>query len=173
MLDGSAGIKIFQISSKANGVIEIDLSCGFSTDSLSQLASDYYGDTFTVGPNSYVSAATSFYYSDLFTSADEYGIDVSTASAAELTIAGIDALLNALDRKRGELGSIENRLESTITINSSMSTNQADARSHIRDTDYASEVSEMTAQELLLQASTTILTQANQRPEIALQMLEG
>ncbi|HIV15968.1 MAG TPA: flagellin, partial [Candidatus Avisuccinivibrio pullicola] len=72
-----------------------------------------------------------------------------------------------------ELGAMQNRLESTIRNQSSISENTSDARSRIRDTDFAEESANLTQQNIIQQASQTILTQANQRPQIALSLLQG
>ena len=68
---------------------------------------------------------------------------------------------------------MQNRLESTIRNQSSISENTSDARSRIRDTDFAEESANLTQQNIIQQASQTILTQANQRPQIALSLLQG
>ncbi len=100
-------------------------------------------------------------------------LSVSTADNAELTISTIDEMINIIDAKRGDLGAIENRLESTITNQSNVAENETDARSRIQDTDYAEEASNLTQQQTIQQAATTILTQANAQPEIALSLLQG
>ena len=66
---------------------------------------------------------------------------------------------------------IQNRMESTIRNQASISENESDARSRIRDTDFASETAALTSNQIIQQASQSILTQANQRPTIALQLL--
>lgn len=93
-------------------------------------------------------------------------------SAAEIVLAGIDYLITAVDAKRSELGAIQNRLESTIRNQENIYENVSDSRSQIRDADYAEDVSNMTAAQILQQGSVTILTQANSKPQIALQMLQ-
>ncbi len=100
------------------------------------------------------------------------GIDISTASSAQIVLAGIDNLITAVDSKRSELGAIQNRLEATIRNQDNVKENVSDSRSRIRDADYAEEVSIMNSQQMLQQGSITILTQANQKPQIALQMLQ-
>ena len=67
---------------------------------------------------------------------------------------------------------MQNRLESTIRNQANVSENVSEARSRIRDTDFASETAAMTEQNILQQASQSILSQANQRPQIALQLLQ-
>ncbi len=98
-------------------------------------------------------------------------LDVSTASGAEATISAIDSMINIMDAKRGDLGALENRLESTISNQSNVSENETDARSRIQDTDYAEEASNLTQEQTIQQAATTILTQANSQPQIALTLL--
>lgn len=80
--------------------------------------------------------------------------------------------MTAVDSKRSELGAVQNRLESTIRNQENISENVSDSRAQIRDTDYAEEVSNMTAAQILQQGAVTILTQANQKPQMALQMLQ-
>ena len=90
---------------------------------------------------------------------------------AQDTLAKIDLFIDAVDSKRAAFGAIQNRMESTIRNQSSISENESDARSRIRDTDFASETAALTSNQIIQQASQTILTQANQRPTIALQLL--
>ena len=75
--------------------------------------------------------------------------------------------------KRAEFGALENRMESTIRNQETTGENVSDARSRIRDADYAEEASKLSAQNIIQQASTTVLTQANSRPQIALSLLGG
>ena len=96
---------------------------------------------------------------------------VATPEAAQRTLATIDLFIEAVDSKRAALGAIQNRMESTIRNQSSISENESDARSRIRDTDFASETAALTQNQIIQQASQTILSQANQRPTIALQLL--
>ena len=96
---------------------------------------------------------------------------ISTASLATNTLANIDAVIQAVDSRRAELGAIQNRMESTIRNQASISENEADARSRIRDTDFASETAALTQNNIIQQASQTVLAQANQRPTIALSLL--
>ena len=90
---------------------------------------------------------------------------------AQDTLAKIDRFIDAVDSKRAAFGAIQNRMESTIRNQASISENESDARSRIRDTDFASETAALTSNQIIQQASQSILTQANQRPTIALQLL--
>ncbi len=96
---------------------------------------------------------------------------VTSASVSELTIGNIDKFIEAVDGKRADLGAIQNRMEATIRNQSNISENESDARSRIRDTDFASETAALTQNNIIQQASQTVLAQANQRPTIALSLL--
>ena len=96
---------------------------------------------------------------------------VSQPSIAQRTLYTIDRFIELVDSKRAALGAIQNRMESTIRNQSSISENESDARSRIRDTDFASETAALTQNQIIQQASQTILTQANQRPTVALNLL--
>ena len=85
----------------------------------------------------------------------------------------VDEYLMVIDAKRADLGAIQNRMESTIRNQSSIAENTTDARSRIRDTDFALETANLSAQTILQQSSQTVLSQANQRPQIALALLGG
>ena len=96
---------------------------------------------------------------------------VSTVGAATATLGNIDKFIQVVDSKRAELGAIQNRMESSIRNQANVSENQSDARSRIRDTDFASETAALTQNNIIQQASQSILAQANQRPTIALSLL--
>ena len=98
---------------------------------------------------------------------------VSLAETATATLSKIDAVIQAVDSKRAGLGALQNRMESTIRNQANISENQSDARSRIRDTDFASETAALTQNNIIQQASQTVLAQANQRPTIALSLLGG
>ena len=86
-------------------------------------------------------------------------------------MANIDKVINLIDTKRGDFGALQNRLESTISNQTNIANNESDARSRIRDTDYASEASNRSAQSIVQQAASSMLTQANSIPQLALSLL--
>lgn len=96
---------------------------------------------------------------------------VATASQASAAMASIDAAISIIDAKRADLGAIQNRFQSTIRNLSNISENVSAARSRIQDTDFASETASLTRWQIIQQASTTVLSQANQRPQAALSLL--
>ncbi len=99
------------------------------------------------------------------------GLHVSDFAAAQDTISNVDTYLKNLDKYRASLGAAQNRLESSISNQENVIENVSDARSRIRDVDYAAETARMTQTNILQQAATSILTQANQKPQTALSLL--
>ncbi|OBA00138.1 FliC/FljB family flagellin [Halomonas sp. G11] len=86
-------------------------------------------------------------------------------------LAAMDSSLNQVDSLRSDLGAIQNRFESAITNLSTNETNLSAARSRIEDADYAKEVANMTRAQILQQAGTSVLAQANQTPQNVLSLL--
>jgi flagellin len=113
-------------------------------------------------------AGSDLSFSDVFT---ETGISVSSQVGAQLVMAGMDALIAVVDKKRAELGAVQNRFQSTIRNQANVSENLSAAQSRIRDTDFAQETANLTKMQILQQASSSILSQANQRPQVALSLL--
>jgi len=101
----------------------------------------------------------------------ETGISVSSQANAQFVLAGMDAMIAVVDKKRAELGAVQNRFQSTIRNQSNIAENLSAAKSRIQDTDFASETANLTKMQILQQASQTILGQANQRPQAALSLL--
>jgi len=99
-----------------------------------------------------------------------------TASKGEaLTVdplKSLDSALSQVDSLRSDLGAIQNRFDSAITNLSTTETNITAARSRIEDADYATEVSNMTRAQILQQAGTSVLAQANQVPQSVLSLLQ-
>ena len=98
-------------------------------------------------------------------------IDITDATKAQAVLGDADKMLKVVDSKRAELGAVQNRLDSTIRNQSNISENVSAARSRIRDADFATETANMTKQNILQQAASSILAQANQRPQSALSLL--
>ncbi|WP_284208524.1 flagellin, partial [Thalassotalea eurytherma] len=90
---------------------------------------------------------------------------------SQIILAGMDSLIAVVDKKRAELGAVQNRFQSTIRNQANVSENLSAARSRIKDTDFAAETAALTRNQILQQASSSILSQANQRPQLALSLL--
>ena len=98
-------------------------------------------------------------------------ITVSSQSNAQVIMAGMDSLIAVVDKKRAELGAVQNRFQSTIRNQSNIAENLSAAKSRIKDADFAAETAALTRSQILQQASTSVLSQANQRPQMALSLL--
>ena len=83
----------------------------------------------------------------------------------------MDKLIAKVDSTRADLGAMQNRLESSIRNQSNTSANEADARSRIRDADFAEESANLSQQSIIQQAATSMLMQANTRPQLGLSLL--
>jgi flagellin len=135
-----------------------------------------YSAAFLVGANPgqtisvNISRAGGYGASGLF---NGVGVSVETVSGASRAMVTVLAAISIIDAKRADLGAIQNRFQSTIRNLSNISENVSAARSRIRDTDFAVETAELTRWQIIQQASVTVLGQANQRPQAALQLLQG
>ena len=148
MLDGSLGDAEFLVGAKAEQTITVSLASGF-TASLPET---------------------------LNTSAGGLGLaamGVSTFAKAESALQLIDDAITKVDATRADLGAVQNRFQATIRNLSNVSENISAARARIRDTDFAKETAELTRAQILQQTGTTVLAQANQRPQAALSLLQG
>lgn len=97
--------------------------------------------------------------------------ETSKGDRTENPLASLDSALSTVDSLRSDLGAIQNRFESAITNLSTTETNLSAARSRIEDADYAVEVANMTRAQILQQAGTSVLAQANQLPQNVLSLL--
>lgn len=98
-------------------------------------------------------------------------LDLTTAQGAQDAIAVVDGAIANIDSQRAQLGAVQNRFENTIANLQNISENVSAARSRIQDTDYAAESAELTKQQILQQAGTSVLAQANQLPQSVLSLL--
>jgi flagellin len=101
------------------------------------------------------------------------GESVATKQGAQLTLAVLDDSLIRINSIRADLGSMQNRLQSTINNQSIYEENLASANSRIRDTDIAEETSELTKNNILMQAGVAVLGHANSTNMSALKLLGG
>jgi len=98
-------------------------------------------------------------------------LSISTQDNAQSVLGAVDKMIAGVDRKRAELGAIQNRMESTIRNQANIAENLSSARSRVRDADFAVETAALTQYNILQQAASTVLAQANQRPNGALSLL--
>ncbi len=100
-------------------------------------------------------------------------IDISTAVGSSNALAIIDNALGEINESRASLGAVQNRFDHTISNLANIEENVSASRSRIQDTDFATETAEMTKNQILQQAGTSILSQANQIPQAAISLLGG
>lgn len=169
LLDGSSDAAFrFQVGAEAAQTISFTLTgIAANTDLTSTVALGDGGFTISgmAAATSAVGTAATANGSTLST------ISVSSFANAQNVISVMDAMIGLVDAKRAELGAVQNRFSSTIRNLSNVSENVAAARGRIRDTDFAVETAELTRNQILQQASSSILSQANQRPQVALSLL--
>ena len=100
------------------------------------------------------------------------GLNISTASSATAAISTIDNAIEKVSSMRSKLGAMENRLNNTVNNLSNIVTNTQASRSRIQDTDYASETTALAKAQIISQAATAMLAQANQQPQSVLSLLK-
>ncbi|MCR5330183.1 MAG: flagellin, partial [Lachnospiraceae bacterium] len=100
-------------------------------------------------------------------------VNVCTQEGADAAITAFDRAVNEVSAIRAKLGAYQNRLEHSITNLDTTGFNLTEAMSRIEDVDMAEEMTEFTQQNVLDQAGTSMLAQANQRPQNILQLLQG
>ncbi|WP_323913638.1 flagellin N-terminal helical domain-containing protein [Aeromonas caviae] len=148
LLDGKYGGK-FQVGADANQTISFSLSTyAFNVAGLATEAK----------------VTTAF-------AAGDNGINITKASFAQNVLGAVDKMIKTVDGKRAELGAVQNRMESTIRNQSNIAENLSAARARVRDADFAVETANLTQYNILQQAASTVLAQANQRPNGALSLL--
>lgn len=149
----SNGKVVLQVGANANDTISISLSSGFSVKGI---ASNTGVGTAALQTHSGITA-----------------FSVSSAQTAQKTLEDIDKFIASVDASRGQLGAVQNRLESTISNQENIIENESDARSKIRDTDYAEEAANLTAQNIIQQMASAMLVQGNMRGQLALSLITG
>ncbi|MEW7864230.1 flagellin [Aeromonas diversa] len=160
----------FQVGADAAQTISFKISFSFGISGLTTEATN--GGSFKVTKDANGNLVRSSLDTSVkFKWTDIQDITGTTGTKAQLAMANLGLLIQTVDKKRAELGAKQNRLESTIRNQSNISENVNAARARIRDADFATETAALTKQNILQQAASTVLSQANQRPQAALQLL--
>lgn len=146
----TTGFAITSGSGFANGSVKLSSSVAFSLSEAAgaKITGDASGKLETVGK-----------------------VDVSTAYGAQSAVDVIDAAIAFIDSQRSDLGAVQNRFENTISNLQSIGENVSAARGRIQDTDFAAETANLSKNQILQQAGTAILAQANQLPQAVLSLL--
>ncbi|MCK0526517.1 flagellin [Anaerobiospirillum sp. NML120449] len=158
---------VFQVGANAGDTLTLNWSDPFTMSGLAKMAG--IGEAKDITPGSGGVVANGIVIDGGAKSLVRW--TVSSAKLATDTLANIDKVIQAVDSKRAGLGALQNRMESAIRNQAGISENEADARSRIRDTDFAAETAALTQGNIIQQACQTVLAQANQRPTIALSLL--
>jgi flagellin len=162
------GITMTQVGGTAAGN-DISANGGFTLSGIAGAASTVTGDQVsTIVGSVYAADADNATFAGMFASGN---ISVTSEANAQVVLAGMDSMIAVVDKKRAELGATQNRFQSTIRNQGNVSENLSEAKSRIKDADFAAETAKLTQAQILQQASQTILAQANQRPQAALQLL--
>lgn len=106
-----------------------------------------------------------------FSSTSITGTSVSTTAAASTALSSIDAWINSIASQRATIGGVQSRLTTTITYLEAARENQTAARSRIMDADFAAETAQLTRYQILQQAGTAMVAQANALPQNVLSLL--
>ena len=101
------------------------------------------------------------------------GFDLSSVTNATASLSIIDTAIDSVTSFRGDLGAVQNRMDSAIRSLANAEQNLAAAESRIRDVDIAKETADLTRNSILQQAAVSVLSQANTQPQIALSLLQG
>ncbi|MEF9675578.1 flagellin [Pectobacterium aroidearum] len=155
------GTKLLDGSASAGIIIQVGANTGST-------------ETITIDSTALINATTGGSMSDVsdkITALGSVATGSSANSAAQDLITSLDTALSAVDTARSNLGAIQNRFSSTITNLNNSINNLSSARSRIEDADYATEVSNMSRSQILQQAGTSVLSQANQVPQTVLSLL--
>ena len=161
----------FQVGANTDDTLELNLQLRKKDGSLDANTKNYSLSSLMGAAGITVNDTTKSNSTASFKSGTNIVFNVSNSKSAQATLASIDAVINVIDSKRGDFGALQNRMESTISNQTNIANNETDARSRIRDTDYATEASNLSAQSIVQQAASSMLTQANSLPQLALSLL--
>jgi flagellin len=157
------GFNMQTVGTTANGANSLAANNGFTMSGIAGIASAMTNEALS---DAGASAGATF--QNAFVAGT---ISLSSQENANSILAGMDSMIAVVDKKRAELGAVQNRFESTIRNQTNIAENLSAAKSRIKDTDFAAETAKLTRNQILQQASTSILAQANQRPQAALSLL--
>ncbi|QEM91069.1 flagellin FliC [Kosakonia radicincitans] len=153
----------FQVGAKDGETISISLDSSDSYNLYNATGATFQTTGQTINGTARATAAEGF---DVLS-----GTVTSGGTVDGSPLADIDAAIKAVDSQRSLLGASQNRFESTITNLNNTVSNLTSARSRIQDSDYATEVSNMSRAQILQQAGSSVLAQANQVPQTMLSLL--
>jgi flagellin len=166
--------------SNSSGLINITLNSvnnrPISVDLGNDVITTTYGGFTSHGLNA-INVGDSFYDATTPTSGGGVGnsitgLNVLSASAATNALSSIDNAIDQVSQSRAQLGAYQNRLMATVNNLTNVATNTEAAKSRITDTDYSKETTRMAKSQIMQQAATAMLAQANQAPQMVLALLK-
>jgi flagellin len=158
--------------STANTVIDIAASGGDDSVRVMGTVQFSSSESFSVSLDSGATAGNTFVVAGSGSLSTVSTINLKTQSGASSAIAVLDGAIEKVSSMRADLGAIENRLQHTVSNLMNIAQNTSDSRSRILDADYSVESANLAKAQVLQQAGTAILTQANARPQLVLQLLQ-
>ncbi|ATC81544.1 MULTISPECIES: flagellin N-terminal helical domain-containing protein [Pseudoalteromonas] len=150
---------------------EIDRVASDTTFGGVNILTGTYGAEFQVGADANQTISVKVSVAMNSTGLATNALDISTAGGAQAAITALDTALTSVNDIRANLGAKQNRFSSTIRNLTNVSENVAASRSRIMDADFAKESASLARNQVLQQASSSMLAQANQQPQIALSLL--
>jgi flagellin len=167
-----SGLKAFTVADGADATNAAETHLGAAI--LGASAASGTGGVFQVGANNSSNDRITVSLSAVnTTSLSTASLNVTTAAGAQSAISALDSAISSVSTTRATLGAYQNRFEHTISNLSVASENLSASESRIRDTDMAQEMVQFTRANILTQAGTAMLAQANQAPQQVLQLLRG
>jgi flagellin len=171
----SGGNRIVEVPDDLLGLTAANSYIDGRLDGKQIVVSEAEGGVLQVGPNNEATNRIALNIGDMRSSGNELnltGLSVANLQSARATISRVDAAILVVTRQRGNLGAVQNRLQfSTANLENAIE-NLSAAESAIRDADVAEEISQFTRAQILTQASTAMIAQANSLPQSALQLLQ-
>ncbi|NLY14950.1 MAG: flagellin [Gammaproteobacteria bacterium] len=160
--DANIGITAF-VNDPADGSLEV-----VSVKGLASSVADVNDDNVFVG----LGATTPTAATGASVNTTIQDVDVSDVEGSQKALIAIDAAIQKIDAQRADLGAIQNRFENTIANLQNIQENVSAARGRIQDTDFAAETATLSKNQIMQQAGTAILAQANQLPQAVLSLLQ-
>jgi flagellin len=150
---------------------EIDRVASDTTFGGVNILTGTYGAEFQVGADANQTISVKVSVAMNSTGLATTALDISSAGGAQAAITALDTALTSVNDIRANLGAKQNRFSSTVRNLSNVSENVSASRSRIMDADFAKESASLARNQVLQQASSSMLAQANQQPQIALSLL--
>jgi flagellin len=175
-LDGNAANRAASIAAAVNSVSGTTSVYATVLNSTQVTLTSSSGNPIVVGLAGTATTATTGFTAGSTAAASQTGfgaLDISSVAGADTAIVGMDAALTAVNSARASMGALQNRFQSVVETLQTVSENLTASRSRILDADFAAETANLTRAQILQQAGTAMLAQANAVPNNVLTLLRG